>query len=210
MSEKDETAASPQAQRPWGRGLYYACLRFLRVVPWRQGAASNDVVDSLAAELTLVAEEHAEWAIEQRGDWEIVSRAIDYMAAIHDGPWQGKAWFETTLRVLMELAVPNTGLDESSAAFLKDIQRGVGQSFQSAPVAKSELRVTDEVAVMVRTFTDAGCEYGLVSDLLDLCEEIFHGEVMSDTDRYTLLVAATAAPFVRQERQARKIDASNM
>ena len=125
MSEKNETAASHQAQRPWGRGLYYACLRFLRVVLWRQGAASNDVVDSLAAELTLVAEEHAEWAIEQRRDWEIVSRAIDYMAAIHDGPWQGRAWFENTLRVLMELAVPNTGLDESSAAFLKDIQRGV-------------------------------------------------------------------------------------
>ncbi|WP_429358684.1 hypothetical protein [Paraburkholderia sp. GAS32] len=147
--------------------------------------------------------------MEQRGDWEIVSRAIDYMAAIHDGPWQGRVWFENTLRVLLELAVPNTGLDESSAAFLNDVQRGVGQSFQSAPVAKSVLRVTDEVAAMVRTLTDAGCEYGLVSDLLDLCEEIFHGAVMSDTDRYTLLVAATAAPFARQERQARKIGSSS-
>jgi hypothetical protein len=176
------------------------------VVLWRQGSASNDVVDSLAAELNSVAEEHAEWAIEQRGDWEVVSRAIDYMAATHDGPWQGRAWFENTLRVLMELAVPNTGLDESSGAFLNDVQRGVNQSFQSAPVAKSELRVTDEVAAMVRTFTDAGCEYGLVSDLLELCEEIFHGEVMSDADRFTLLVAATAAPFVRQERKVRKID----
>ncbi|MBR8428832.1 MULTISPECIES: hypothetical protein [Burkholderia cepacia complex] len=176
------------------------------MVLWRQGSTSNDVVDSLAAELSSVAEGHAEWAIEQRGDWEIVSRAIDYMAATHDGPWQGRAWFENTLRVLVELAVPNTGLDESSAAFLNDIQRGVNQSFQSAPVAKSELRVTDEVAAMVGTLTDAGCEYGLVSDLLDLCEEVFHGEVMSDADRFTLLVAATAAPFVRQERKARKID----
>ncbi|MFL9966707.1 hypothetical protein PQR02_38270 [Paraburkholderia sediminicola] len=163
----------------------------------------------MATELTSVAEEHAEWAIEQRGDWQIVSRAIDYMAAIHDGPWQGRAWFESTLRVLMELAVPNTGLDESSAAFLKDIQLGVNQSFQSAPVAKSELRITDEVAAMVRTFTDAGCEYGLVSDLLDLCEEIYHGEVMSGAARFTLLVAATAAPFVRQERKVRTIDTSD-
>ncbi|WP_124715401.1 hypothetical protein [Burkholderia stagnalis] len=203
-------SASPQGQRPWGRGLHYACLRFLRAVLWRQGAASNDVVDSLAIELALVAEDHAEWAMEQRGDWEIVSRAIDYMAAIHDGPWQGRSWFESTLRVLMELAVPNTGLDESSAAFLSDIQRGMNQSLQSAPIAKSEMRVTDEVAAMVKTFTDAGCEYGLVSDLLDLCEEIFHGEVMEDGDRFTLLVAATAAPFVRQERKARKIDADDV
>lgn len=99
MTEHKESA-SLQGQRPWGRGLHYACLRFLRVVLWRQGAASNDVVDSLATELALVAEDHAEWAIEQRGDWEIVSRAIDYMAAIHDGPWQGRSWFESTLRVL--------------------------------------------------------------------------------------------------------------
>lgn len=197
---------STQSQRPWGRGLHYACLRFLRVVLWRQGTASNDVVDSLATELALVAEEHAEWAMEQRGDWEIVSRAIDYMAVIHDGPWQGRSWFESTLRVLMALAVPNTGLDESSAAFLSDVQQGMNQSLQSAPIAKSHMRVTDEVAAMVKTFTDAGCEYGLVSDLLDLCEEIFHGEMMEDTDRFTLLVAATAAPFVRQERKARKID----
>lgn len=199
-------STSNQSQRPWGRGLHYACLRFLRVVLWRQGAASNDVVDSLATELALVAEEHAEWAMEQRGDWEIVSRAIDYMAVIHDGPWQGRSWFESTLRVLMTLAVPNIGLDESGAAFLQDIQRGMNQSLQSAPIAKSEMRVTDEIAAMVKTFTDAGCEYGLVSDLLDLCEDIFHGEAMGHADRFTLLVAATAAPFVRQERKSRKID----
>nr|WP_023842380.1 hypothetical protein [Burkholderia sp. M701]BAO18837.1 hypothetical protein [Burkholderia sp. M701] len=191
---------------PSEQGLYFACIRFLRVVLWRQGAASNDVVDSLAAELASIAERHVAWANEQRGDWKIVSRAIDYMAAIHDGPWQGKAWFENTLRVLMELAVPNTGLDETSAAFLSDIQRGVNESYQSTPIAKSELRVTDEVAAMVKTLTDAGCEYGLVSDLLDLCEEIFHGEPMSDGDRFTLLAAATAAPFARQERKDRKID----
>lgn len=210
MSEpRDTTASGPTTQRPWGRGLYYACLRFLRVVLWRQGAASNDLVDSLAAELTSVAEEHAEWAIEQRGDWEIVSRAIDYMAMKHDGPWQGKTWFENTLRVLMELAVPNSGIDESGAAFLTDIQRGVNESYQSAPVEKSQLRVTDEVAAKVKMFTDAGCEYGLVSDLLDLCEEIFRGEVMSEADRFTLLVAATAAPFVRQERKERNIDSGD-
>jgi len=51
--------------------------------------------------------------------------------------------------------------------------------------------------------------YGLVSDLLDLCEEIFHGEVMSEADRFTLLVAATAAPFVRQERKERNIDSGD-
>ncbi len=200
------TAASDSERRPWGRGLYYACVRFLRVVLWRQGAASNDVVDSLAADLESIAEEHAVMAVDRRGDWTIVSRAIDYMAAKHDGPWQGKAWFKSTLRVLMELAVPNSGLDEAGAAFLVDVQRGVNESYQSAPVPKSQLRVTSEVAAMVKTFTDAGCEYGLVSDLLDLCEEIFHGEVMSEEDQFSLFVAATAAPFVRQERKERNID----
>lgn len=205
MIESKDTTASSQP-KPWGRGLHYACIRFLRVVLWRQGAASNDVVDSLTSELTSIAEEHAEWAIEQRGDWEIVSRAIAYMAAIHDGPWQGKVWFENTLRTLMEVAVPNTGLDEDAAAFLIDLQRGANESYQRAPIAKSALRVTDEVASMVTTFTEAGCEYGLVSDLLDMCEGMFHGQPMADEDRYTLLVAATSAPFVRLERKKRKID----
>ncbi|WP_143135051.1 hypothetical protein [Burkholderia ubonensis] len=203
MSDSQDSSI---AQRPWGRGLNYACLRFLRVVLWRQGSASNDIVDSLATELTSIAEDHADWAFENRGDWQIVERAIDYKAAIHDGPWQGTLWFRSTLQALMELAVPNTGLDESAAAFLRDIQRGVGESYQAAPVRKSELRVTDEVAKMVKTLCDAGCEYGLVSDILDMSEVIFNGEAMSDADRYTLLVAAIAAPFVRQERKVRNID----
>jgi len=204
--DESQNSLSIETQRPWGRGLHYACLRFLRAVLWRQGAASNDLVDSLAAELTSAAEEHAEWALEHRGDWEIVARGIDYMASIHDGPWQGAAWFRNTLQVLIQLAVPNVGLDEAAAAFLNDIQQGVAESYQSAPVAKSHLRVTDEVAEMVKTLTNAGCEYGLVSDILDLNEAIFHGEPMSESDRLFLLAAATAAPFVRRERKDRKID----
>jgi len=204
----NELGEKRTTEHPWGQGLHYACIRFLRVVLWRQGAASNDLVDSLASELAAIAVPHAAWANERRGDWEIVSRAIDYMATKHDGPWQGRVWFETTLHALMELAVSNGGVDESGADFLIDIQRGANESYQSAPIAKSELRVTDEIAALVKTLTDAGCEYGVVSDLLDVCEATFHGEPMSETDRYYMLVAATAAPFVRHERRERKIDSN--
>jgi hypothetical protein len=69
------------------------------------------------------------------------------------------------------------------------------------------LRFTDEIAKDVRTLQDAGCEYGLVSSLLDMNEAIFHGESLSEHRRELLLTAATAAPFVRQERINRKIDA---
>ncbi|WP_396334124.1 hypothetical protein [Burkholderia anthina] len=203
-SVSNTPASSPQ--QPWGKALHYACLRYLRVAFWGQSAATNDVIESQATELVSIATDHAHWALEQRGDWEVVLRAIDYMAATHDGPWQGRAAFETKLQILIELAVPNTCLDEAGAAFLSDIQQGVGIAYQSAPIDKSKIRVTDEVADMVKLLTEAACEFGLVMNLLELCENTFHGEVMTDMDHLVTLAAATAAPFARAERKERKID----
>ncbi|HJV76226.1 MAG TPA: hypothetical protein VJ654_18545 [Noviherbaspirillum sp.] len=185
---------------PWKSGLYYACLRFLRNVLWGQGAASTDLVETVARQLAKEAEFHAQWAQEQRGDWKIVERAIDYLSNVHDGPWRGVEWFKQSLDLVIELAVPNTGLDALAASFLLDVQMGIGQSYQSSPVERSSLRLTDEAAKEVKTLVQAGCQYGLVSDLLDLGERIFHGEPLSEDDQSLLHVAAIAASLTRIER----------
>lgn len=200
------TTSLDENKADWTRSINYACMHFLRVVLWRQGAASNDIVDTLAVELAKKIEHLAEWCQEQRGDTKVLSRAISYLATHHDGPWKGPDWFVDSLHILIEIAVPNTGLDNTTAEFLVDMQRGISQSQQNAPTARESLRVTDEVARDVRVLQEAGCEYGLVSSLLDLNEAIFHGDVLTESQNGLLLTAAAAAPFARQERLFRKID----
>lgn len=194
------TEQDSQHKEPWESGLYYACLRFLRNVLWQQGAASADVVETIARQLAESADYHARWAEEQRGDWRIVERAIDYLSNVHEGPWRGVEWFKQSLDLVIELAIPNGGLDELAASFLPDVQAGIGQSYQSSPVERRSLRLSDEAAKEVKMLVEAGCQYGLVSDLLDLTEQIFHGEPLSDEDQRLLHVAATAASFTRVER----------
>ncbi|WP_211471516.1 hypothetical protein [Collimonas humicola] len=200
------TTSVDENKANWKRSINYACMHFLQEALRRQGAASNDIVDTLAAELTEKVWHLAEWCQEQRGDAEILSRAISYLTIHHDGPWKGPDWFVDALHILIEIAVPMTGMDETTAEFLMDMQRGISQSQQNAPTYRANLRVTDEVASDARMLQEAGCEYGIVSSLLDLNEAIFHGEVLTENQHDLLLTAATAAPFTRQERLSRKID----
>ena len=190
----------------WKRSVNFACVHFLRKALWRQGAASNDIVDSLAAELTEKIFHWTDWCENLRGDSEVVSRAIRYLTEQHDGPWKGADWFVDSIQLLIQLAVPENILDEDSVAFLYDVQQGISQSIQTAPIRKEELRITDSMTKQIKLFQEAGCEYGTVSDLLDLVESLFHGERLQDYQKELLLVAATAAPFTRVERIRRKID----
>lgn len=185
----------------WKRGLRFSCGRFVRKVLWHQPGVSSDLVETLTEQLASVAENYAGYADEMYGDWQIVSRAIEYLAVVHDGPWQGADWFKTSLHVLMELAAPNTGLDPDTAAFLPDLQRGIGRALQAAvPVDRREMKFSDEDVSHIMTLRDAGEQFGLVSDLFDVCEKISHGEPLDESDQWILKLASNAAPFARVAR----------
>ncbi|EJL90444.1 hypothetical protein PMI16_01842 [Herbaspirillum sp. CF444] len=201
-----DVGSDSERDAKWKRSVNFSCIHFLRKVLWRQGAASNDIVDSLAAELTEKIFHWSDWCENLRGDAEIVSRAIQYLAEQHDGPWRGVDWFVNSIQLLIQLAVPENVLDENSVDFLYDVQQGISQSIQTAPIRKEELRITDSMAKQIKLLQEAGCEYGAVSDLLELVESVFHGERLEGYQKELLLVAATAAPFVRVERIERKID----
>lgn len=184
----------------WIGGLRYHCRKFVVEVMRYQQVKSSDLLETLVEQLVDVSRHHAGFAHDMYGDWEVVTRAIDYLAHIHDGPWQGVDWFKTSLGILLELAVPNTGMTEDSAAFLPDLQRGIAQSFQGAPVQRRSMQLSDEDVALVMTLRDAGQEYGLVSDLLDVCEKLTRGEPMGHEDQWILKLAANAAPFTRVAR----------
>ncbi|WP_313818687.1 hypothetical protein [Cupriavidus sp.] len=192
--ERIETAS------PYERTIHYACVRFVRQVLWGDVAGTSDILQTITADLSKIAAHYAEYAIERRGDAGVIERAIAYMASIHDGPWRGKEWFDTTLAVLTELAIPNTGLENDGAAFLLDVRRGVSEAYEAAPLPKSELRITDDKAEGIKRFVAAAQEHGYVMDLLNIAERIFHGEHLSKGKRDLLHAAAVAAPMARLVR----------
>lgn len=114
MAESQDQTTSMEER--WKRGLRVSCGRFIRKVLWHQPGASSDIMETLTEQLASVAEDYAGYADEMYGDWQIVSRAIEYLSVVHDGSWQGADWFKASLHVLMELAAPQyrTGLGHSS------------------------------------------------------------------------------------------------
>lgn len=101
----------------------------------------------------------------------------------------------------MNLAVPNMGLTENAGAFLPDLQRGIAQSFQTTPVERRVMQLSDEDVAHVVTLKEAGEQYGLVADLFDVCERIARGEPLAEADQWILKIASSAAPFTRVARK---------
>jgi len=193
---------------PFDTELFDACKAVAREVLWRNGAASNDVVETLAGKFLAIAEEHQDFVRKQRETDVVIAHAVRYIAHVHAIPPSGTdtGWFRDTLAVLMELAVPNTGLDEEPAQFLYNIQEGIRESLAEVPVSRNTMRIENEDAAAIRRMQDAGIEHGVMSDLLDLVERLFHGDPLTEEDRSFFYLAAVAAPLTRQARIAEGVD----
>lgn len=188
--------------------LFDACKEVARAVLWKNGAASSDVVETLARKYLTIAEEHQDFVRRQRESDEVIAYAVQYIAHVHAIPPSGTdtEWFRQILSTLMEIAVPNTSLSESSARFLPCLQAGIRDSLADVPVTRSSLRLEDEDAITVRRMQDASMEYGTASDLLDLLEKIYHGDPLSTEEQRCLYLASVAAPLTRQARLAAGMD----
>lgn len=58
-------------------------------------------------------------------------------------------------------------------------------------------------------FEDAGSEYGLVSELLDLVERLYHADPLDVETKRFFAVAALAAPLVRRARIKAGLDSES-
>ena len=191
--------------------LFRACEAVARQVLWRSGAASSDVVETLARKFLEIAEEHQDFVRCQRETDVVIAHAVRYIAHVHAIPPIGTdtAWFRDALTVLMELAVPNTGLDQEASQFLSCVQEGIRDSLADVPVPRSTMRIEDDDAEEVRLMQDAGVAYGVTSDLLDLIEKLFHGDPLTEAEQRLFRLAAVAAPMTRQARLANGLDKSS-
>ncbi|PWF23220.1 hypothetical protein [Corticimicrobacter populi] len=188
--------------------LFNACKEVARRVLWQNGAASSDVVETLAGKFLAIAEEHQDFVRKQRETDVVIAQAVRYIAHVHAIPPAGTdtQWFRNALAVLMELAVPNTGLDEEVAQFLSYVQEGIRESLANVSVSRSAMRIEDEDAAEISRMQDAGIEYGVTSDLLDLIEKLFHGDPLTEADQRFFHLAAVAAPMTRPKRAAKGLE----
>lgn len=184
---------------PLGR----ACLAVSREVLRQNGTASSDLVETLAARFLALAEGHQDFVRQQRETDDVIAHAVNYIAHVHANPSRGTdtGWFRDVLAALIELAVPNTGLDEDAALLFPDLQCGLRQSLADVPVSRATFRIEDDEAVELQRMQEAGIEHGAVSDLLDVMERLYYGDPLSPVDQRYFALAAVAAPLTRSARE---------
>ncbi|MBK6616101.1 hypothetical protein [Ottowia sp.] len=182
--------------------LHGECKYLAKQVLWKNGADSNDVVETLAAQFFELAQDHQQFVREQRESDEVIAAAVRYIADVHAMPAFGAdtGWFRNTLHALLELAVPNTGLTSEAARLLPWLQEGIAESLADAPISRNSVRVDEDAARSIHAFEEVGCQNVGVAALLDLVEKLYHGDTLSTEDKTLFRVAAVAAPMTRQAR----------
>jgi hypothetical protein len=110
-----------------------ACLTLAKQVLTTKNGVSNDIVETLAAKFQDEALRHSDFIIGQDRDPNLLTRAIYYLTDAHAIPPMGSdiGWFQQMLTCLVDLAVPNAGLTDKGAEFLKDLQVGIAESLDT-------------------------------------------------------------------------------
>jgi fructose-1,6-bisphosphatase/sedoheptulose 1,7-bisphosphatase-like protein len=182
--------------------LYEACREVACQVLFRNGQASADLIDTIARKYLDVAKRYQDFVRGQRESDEVIAHAVRYIAHVHAIPSMGTdtTWFETSLHVLMGIAVPNTRLNVASANLMPCLQEGIQQALASLPVDREDTRLSPEDASELARLQAAGVEHGVVTDLLNVVERVYHGDLIDKESSRMLMLAALAAPMVRHAR----------
>jgi hypothetical protein len=105
--------------------LQSACFGVARTTKWTQKPID-------AAEIMAVAEKFFEIAKRQvcpelEIDIPLITRAVRYLGQVHAMPPtdDNTVWFAEMLRAVLEIARPNTGVEEENKAFLRDMREGI-------------------------------------------------------------------------------------
>lgn len=86
------------------------------------------------------------------------------------------------------------------------INASIAQSLANSPISKEDVRLDDEDARTIKLFESAGSEFGIVSDLLDLVQRLYHGDPLDAEDKRLFHVVSLATPLTRRARIESGID----
>ena len=90
--------------------LKAACYQVATNTMWDRRPVDVEAIQTVAAELVKIAEFHEEFVIGQGRDPNLIIRAVGYLNYVHAMPpmRDDTRWFDDMLRVLVELACPNS------------------------------------------------------------------------------------------------------
>jgi hypothetical protein len=108
-------------------GLAAACFNLARTAKWTQKRIDATEITALANRFEAIARSRV---TESLGiDGALLARAVQYITQAHGPPFgDDTLWFEFMLSAVVEVARPNSGLDQDGQAILHDMLDGIQSS----------------------------------------------------------------------------------
>lgn len=110
--------------------LLAACFEVARAIRWRDNPVDEVLAKAMIKLYFNAAIQHEEFIVGQGRDPNIIVRAVRYIAHKHAiPPMEGNIeGFASMLDVLIELACPNTEVDQNKEQLFKDIEEGIREA----------------------------------------------------------------------------------
>jgi hypothetical protein len=111
--------------------LRQACFELARITKWDRKPVDTAAIQALGDNFYKIAmdQESAPLNI----DTALLTRAVRYLANAQAMPpmEEDTFWFFNMLRVVLEIARPNTGIEPGNKEFLKDMIHGIAESLSA-------------------------------------------------------------------------------
>jgi hypothetical protein len=103
-----------------------ACYELASTIKWSTKPADPAEIAALAERLTAAASDRVFESATLMRDMSLIARAVNYINDAHGMPMTDDVlWFGRTLDTLLEVARPNSGLNDKGRAFLNDMREGI-------------------------------------------------------------------------------------
>lgn len=108
--------------------LQQACFDIARTTKWALKPVDATEITAVADKLYDIAK--GQVSPELGIDILLITRAVRYLGQVHAIPPMDAdtSWFLDMLRVVLEIARPNTGVEQANKEFLRDMLQGIGRS----------------------------------------------------------------------------------
>jgi hypothetical protein len=115
---------SEQVSADQNAELEAACFELARTAKWVQKPIDSEEIRDLGARFAQIAKSNMGDALQI--DAPLQTRAVRYLTQAHGMPMgDDTSWFSVMLTALVEVARPNSGLDECGQEFLEDMREGI-------------------------------------------------------------------------------------
>jgi hypothetical protein len=108
--------------------LEAACLEMARATKWVRKPIDASELTNFANQLVTISRGFISEPLEI--DETVIARAVRYLTHVHAMPLmeEDTRWFTEMLRAVLEIARPNTVVDDENKEFLRDLLQGIERS----------------------------------------------------------------------------------